>query len=147
MDIREATRQDLYPLLELYTHLHGNPMPREEQKLQRLWEDILGDKNYHILLGIEEKRLVSSCVLLIVPNLTHAQRPYALVENVVTHRDFRGRGYASQLLTYAGQLAKVQHCYKIMLMTGSKEESVLGFYRRAGYNSYDKTAFVQWLGP
>ena len=43
------------------------------------------------------------------------------------------------------QLAKEEHCYKMMLLTGSKAESTLRFYRNAGYNSSDKTAFVQWI--
>ena len=29
--------------------------------------------------------------------------------------------------------------------TGSKEESTLNFYIKAGYNYKDKTAFIQWL--
>ncbi len=33
----------------------------------------------------------------------------------------------------------------MMLLTGSKEESTLNFYQNAGYNSTDKTAFIQWL--
>lgn len=37
------------------------------------------------------------------------------------------------------------NCYKMMLLTGSKEKSTLGFYTKAGYNSTDKTAFIQWL--
>ena len=32
-----------------------------------------------------------------------------------------------------------------MLMTGSKQESTLRFYREAGYRDDQKTAFVQWL--
>jgi len=32
-----------------------------------------------------------------------------------------------------------------MLLTGSKENSTIEFYERAGYNSNDKTAFIQWL--
>ena len=32
-----------------------------------------------------------------------------------------------------------------MLLTGSKEKSTLNFYEQAGYNSKDKTAFVQWI--
>lgn len=32
---------------------------------------------------------------------------------------------------------------QMMLLTGSKKESTLDFYRRAGYNSDDKTAFIQ----
>ena len=32
-----------------------------------------------------------------------------------------------------------------MLLTGSKNETTLKFYNKAGYNSLDKTAFIQWL--
>ena len=37
------------------------------------------------------------------------------------------------------------NCYKMMLLTGSKEESTKRFYENAGYNSSDKTAFIRWL--
>ena len=43
------------------------------------------------------------------------------------------------------KIAERHRCYKIMLLTGSKEESTLKFYSNAGYNSVDKTAFIQWL--
>ena len=33
----------------------------------------------------------------------------------------------------------------MMLLTGSKKKSTLDFYRKAGYNSEDKTAFIQWV--
>jgi len=32
-----------------------------------------------------------------------------------------------------------------MLLTGSKREATLNFYKNAGYNCNDKTAFIQWL--
>ncbi|NLA86435.1 MAG: GNAT family N-acetyltransferase, partial [Clostridiales bacterium] len=86
-----------------------------------------------------------SCVLVIVPNLTHSQRPYALIENVVTDINHRSKGYATAVLNYARDLARRANCYKIMLMTGSKLPGTLRFYERAGYNSHDKTAFIQWL--
>lgn len=35
--------------------------------------------------------------------------------------------------------------YKMMLLTGSHDPKTLDFYRHAGYNSTDKTAFIQWL--
>lgn len=37
------------------------------------------------------------------------------------------------------------NCYKIMLLTGSKKKETLNFYGNEGYNSTDKTAFIQWL--
>ena len=82
---------------------------------------------------------------VIIPNLTHGQRPYAFIENVVTDKDFRKKGYATACLNYAKDIAKRENCYKMMLLTGSKEESTLKFYERAGYNKNDKTAFIQWI--
>lgn len=32
-----------------------------------------------------------------------------------------------------------------MLLTGSTKEKTLNFYDNAGYNSSDKTAFIQWI--
>lgn len=84
-------------------------------------------------------------MLVIVPNLTQGQRPYGLIENVVTDEAHRNRGYASRLLDFAKGIATERRCYKIMLMTGSKTESTWRFYERAGYNRTDKTAFIQWL--
>ena len=43
------------------------------------------------------------------------------------------------------EIAIKENCYKMMLLTGSKEISTLDFYRKAGYNSDDKTAFIQWI--
>lgn len=143
--IREICRDDLDGLLELYTHLHDNPVPQKTAELSALWEEILADKNHHIIIAEEEGKIVSSCVCVIIPNLTHGQRPYAFVENVVTHADFRKRGLAAACLDYAKSIAESEGCYKLMLLTGSKEESTLNFYRRAGYNSNDKTAFIQWI--
>lgn len=145
MDIELAGRHDLMQLLELYTHLHGNAVPRLDGGVEALWKAIMDDRNHHIVVGRLDGRIVSSCVMVIVPNLTRNQRPYALVENVVTHAAHRGMGYATRVLRFAREMAAGQRCYKIMLMTGSKEENVLSFYERAGYNREDKTAFVQWL--
>ena len=145
MTVREIAVGDLEGLLRLYTELHENPMPAQGETLSALWHGILEDKNHHIVVAEKKGEIVSSCVVLVVPNLTHGQRPYALIENVVTAKAFRGRGLASACLDYAKQLALQHNCYKMMLLTGSRQESTLAFYRKAGYNSLDKTAFVQWL--
>ncbi|MCR5124440.1 MAG: GNAT family N-acetyltransferase [Treponema sp.] len=67
------------------------------------------------------------------------------MENVVTHADYRKKGYARECLDYAKKIAQQENCYKIMLLTGSKKAETLHFYEEAGYNSSDKTAFIQWL--
>lgn len=145
--IREITPEDFDGLMRLYTQLHGNPIPEKTPEVTELWNNILADKNHHIIVAEEDGQIASSCVCVIVPNLTHAQRPYALIENVVTDEKHRKKGLATACLDYAKALSEKENCYKMMLLTGSKEEATLNFYRKAGYNSTDKTAFIQWLNP
>ncbi|MCL2530787.1 MAG: GNAT family N-acetyltransferase [Oscillospiraceae bacterium] len=141
--IRLAQENDLSQLLQLYTHLHDNPMPDELP--QTLWQQIMADPNHHIVVAELDGQLVSSCVLLIVPNLTRGQRPYAWVENVVTHSDYRKQGIGSAVLAFAKDIAVQRGCYKIALMTGTKQDETLRFYESAGYNCADKRGYVQWL--
>lgn len=143
--VREAVKEDLDELLHLYLFLHEKDIPEQSQHLQNVWNEIISDKNHHIIVNVVDRRIVSSCVCVIIPNLTRNVRPYAFIENVVTHLDCRGKGYATECLNYAREIAKNQNCYKMMLLTGSKEQRTLDFYENAGYNSADKTAFIQWL--
>ena len=144
--VREARRDELDALLELYLNLHEEGIPEHDDHLAKTWEQIMNDPNHHIIVKEIDGKLVSSCVCVIIPNLTRGIRPYAFVENVVTHKDYRKKGYATECLDYAKKIASDNNCYKMMLLTGSKRESTLRFYQNAGYNSNDKTAFIQWLG-
>ena len=143
--VREILPDELEGLLTLYMQLHDNPFPELTPELYSLWRRIAEDPDHHIIVALEDGRIVSSCVCVIIPNLTHGQQPYAFVENVITDEAFRGRGLAGACLDYARDIARKAGCYKMMLLTGSKEESTHRFYRRAGYNANDKTAYIQWL--
>ena len=145
MLLREAKSEDLQAILELYLYLHEDSIPEDSEYLRTTWRQIMEDKNHHLIVCEEEGKLVSSCVCVIVPNLTRNVRPYAFVENVVTHKEYRGKGYATMCLNYAKELAEKANCYKMMLLNGSKNPKTLQFYENAGYNSEDKTAFIQWL--
>lgn len=143
--VREVHEDELQDILELYLHLHEKAVPEMTEHLSETWRTMLLDKNHHIIVKIADERIVSSCVCVIIPNLTRNVRPYALIENVVTHVDYRGKGYATECLNYAREIAERENCYKMMLLTGSKERETLNFYKNAGYSSTDKTAFIQWL--
>lgn len=143
--VREIEEDELNELFNLYLYLHEKSVPEITEHLKSTWKTIIKDKNHHIIVNEVDNKIVSSCVCVIIPNLTRNVRPYALVENVVTLKDHRGKGYATKCLNYAKEIAEKANCYKMMLLTGSKEETTLQFYRNAGYNSSDKIAFIQWL--
>ena len=142
---REIKINELNKLLELYTHLHELGVLDHNENLEKTWNAICNDENHHIIVCEVDGKIVSSCVCVIIPNLTRNIRPYAFIENVVTHTDYRGKGYATACLNYAKEIAQKADCYKMMLLTGSKNDKTLDFYKKSGYNSEDKTAFIQWL--
>ena len=143
--VREAVKEDLDELLNLYLFLHEKNIPENSEYLENTWKTIIEDINHHIVVKEINGKIVSSCVCVIVPNLTRNIRPYALIENVVTNEEYRGKGYATECLNYAKEIAIKNNCYKMMLLTGTKNENTLAFYKSAGYNSDDKIAFIQWL--
>ena len=144
--VREAVQDDLDAILELYLFLHEDSVPEKDKHLRKTWMQIIQDPNHHLIVNELDGKIVSSCVCVIIPNLTRNVRPYAFIENVVTHEDYRGRGYAGECMDYAWKVAEKENCYKMMLLTGSKRAETLRFYEKAGYNSSDKTDFIQWLG-
>ncbi len=143
--VREIYENELNELLKLYLYLHEDTVPEITEHLKSTWNTIINNENHHIIVKEINGKISASCVCVIIPNLTRGIRPIAFIENVVTHAEHRGKGYATECLNYAKELAKKNNCYKMMLLTGSKEESTLNFYKKAGYNSKDKTAFIQWL--
>lgn len=141
--IRLIKLYELPALLDLYRHLHATdaPLP-DEETLERLWNEILNDPKLHYFVAEVEGQLVASCTLAIIPNLTRGARPYGVIENVVTHADYRRQGIGTQLLQHALQIAWSKNCYKVMLLTGSKQEATLYFYEQAGFQRGVKTGFV-----
>jgi len=138
--IREASKDDLGRLLELYRHLTPNNIPFSLVVAENIFSRFQQYEGSSIFLGEIGNELVSSCTLVIIPNLTRGGTPYALVENVVTHADHRCQGYGKSLLNAVTEHAWGFDCYKIMLLTGSKETATLAFYERAGFKQ-SKTGF------
>jgi GNAT superfamily N-acetyltransferase len=143
MEIRELKHTELDDLLNLYGHMHEEDDPLPERPLvEAVWRDIQAGSRHSCLGVFVEGKLVSACTLSVIPNLSRGCRPYGLVENVVTHRAFRNKGYGSQVVKYALKLAWRENCYKVMLLTGRKDEKVYRFYESLGFERNAKQAFL-----
>jgi GNAT superfamily N-acetyltransferase len=146
--VRKAVPDDAEALCGLYFG-HLKKADGAEQDMDE-WRRMIGRFNenllYHLLVGEAGGRVVSSVTLVVIENFTNNLRPYAVIENVVTHADYRGLGYAGRLMDAAGEIAEGMGCYKIMLMTGSRRESTLGFYRECGYDGEEKLGFIRRFG-
>lgn len=148
MIIRKAKGADANQLKTLYFEYLTHFPPKEEQDMS-LWQSILEkfekDENMYLLVAEEDGKVVSSVQMAIIEGLTHNVRPFAVIENVVTHADYRNRGYASALLEKASEIARERRCYKVFLETGSNKESTLNFYRNNGFAIDEKHSCLKRL--
>lgn len=146
LQIRHAGTADLPSLLDLYQHLTpGDERATPEVAVDTL-DRLLAYAGSAVFIGELDGVAVASCTLIVIPNLTRGGRAYGLVENVVTHIDYRARGFGKQLLAAATDAAWAADCYKIMLMTGSTTRETLNFYLGAGFEQ-SKTGFQKRLIP
>ena len=98
-------------IFQLYLFLHETSIPEDTEQLRNTWDNIINDAKHHLIICEVDGRIVASSVCVIIPNLTRNVRPYAFVENVVTHGDYRKKGYAATCLNYVKQIAEENNCY------------------------------------
>lgn len=143
LDIRPVANDELDALLGLLRELHpaDDPLPDAEE-VRQTWRRMLAQPGLTCLGAFFDEKLAGSCTLLIVPNLTRACRPWAIVENVVTASAHRRKGIGRALLEHARTRARQADCYKLMLQTGRLNAATFAFYEACGFDRYKKQAFV-----
>ena len=148
MLIRQAEEKDVMDIKDLYFNFLTKYPPKEEQDIEA-WKQLINEINkserLFLLVVEEDNRVVSTVQLGIIPSLTHNKRSFAVVENVVTHENYRKKGFASMLLQEAIKIAQDKNCYKIFLETGSNRESTLNFYKENGFEIDTKHSFLKKL--
>ncbi len=143
IEIRNLKREDLDQLLSLYTYLHpeDDPLPGREQ-VERIWDKIVSDESQIYEGAFVNGKLISACNATVVPNLTRGARPFAVIENVITHPHYRRKGIGSQVMKTVLDTCRETGCYKVMLMSSKSRSEIHGFYESLGFDRNSKQAFV-----
>ena len=146
--VRPACEADLGAVLDLYQQLSPQIPVADGAQAPLIWRDLLARPGVTVLVADHDGQASATCTLVIVPNLTRGGRPYALVENVVTHGSLRGQGYGRAVLGAALSQAWDAGCYKAMLLSGRSESSgVPAFYERLGFRRGVKTGYEARPAP
>lgn len=75
--IRLIQKHELGKLLDLYKHMNtDDPVLEVDEELDMLWNEILADPGQLYLVAEVDGKLVSSCMLVIIKNLTRGASPY-----------------------------------------------------------------------
>lgn len=136
--LRDLGVDDVDALLDLYQHLNaGDAQPSQEAVRTVFCHP--GLRHFGLFGG---GRLIASCNLAVIPNLTRGGRSYGVIENVVTHADHRGHGHGQAVIRHAIKSAWKAGAYKVVLTTSRKDPAVWAFYERCGFDGSDKRAFV-----
>lgn len=133
MKIRIADREDVPKLLGLYRQLNPGDKEMAADEAQENLDLLKRYPGSNVFVGCVADDPVATCTLVVIPNLTRAGAPYALIENVVTDVAHRNKGYGTAVLKEAVAAAWRANCYKIMLLTGSTRPAVHQFYRDVGF--------------
>lgn len=142
MLIREARPEDLEGLRRLYAQLNPEDPTLEGSRYTSALNKILCSENLYLFVGTADDRIIATCYLNIIPNLSRNASPYGIIENVVIDIEVRNRGYGKALLKHALEYSWSHQCYKVMLQTGSKRKSTHRFYESCGFKANEKFAFV-----
>lgn len=140
--IRRAELNDAPALQQLYRQLQPQDPILEEADFSQRLQKIIDQAGLEIFVLELAGHIVSTCFLNIIPNLTRSAKPYAVIENVVTDEAARGQGFGKRVIRYAIKQAWAAGCYKVMLMTGSKEASTHAFYQACGFSEDEKQAYI-----
>jgi GNAT superfamily N-acetyltransferase len=133
--VRLATEQDLPRILELYEELVGERHPLSPDETQPVLAQIAAMPGHELLVAEENGAVVGTLVVLVVPNLSHGARPWAIVENMVVDGRYHRQGIGRLLMEEAIARARQAGCYKIQLLSNKKRRQAHKFYRSLGFEA------------
>jgi len=133
------TEIELPSLLELYQQLNSDDVI-DEITAKSVWQNI---KNQDIkyFIAKENGKIISSCYICIIPNLTRGGKSIGFIENVITDEKYRKKGIGKTVMENAIKYAKEQNCYKVLLQSGNKRTDAHPFYEKLGFDGESKKAF------
>jgi GNAT superfamily N-acetyltransferase len=138
--IRRATEADLPRIVELLQQLTLDE-PREDvadplpAPYRAAFARIDGDPAQHLLVAERDGRVVGTLVVVLIPNLSHRAKPWAVAENVVVDGEARGRGVGEALLREATTIARRAGCFKLSLTSNKARSEAHRFYGRLGFRA------------
>ena len=138
VSVRRAREDDLPRLVELLQQLSLDGDREDTSRplgaaYREAYARIASDPGQHLLVAEQTGSVVGTVVLVVVPNLSHRGRPWAVVENVVVDAGARGQGVGERLLREAARIARGAGCYKLSLTSNKQRTEAHRFYGRLGF--------------
>jgi ribosomal protein S18 acetylase RimI-like enzyme len=131
---------EILSLFELYKQLNPEDKTINEFTVKNIWKNI-EIQNIKYFIAKENGKIIASCYICIIPNLTRGGKSIGFIENVITDIEYRRKGIGKNIIKNAIKYAKEQNCYKILLQSGNRRTDAHGFYESLGFDGESKRAF------
>ena len=80
MEVCRMNPSELNSLLDLYQHLHKDEAPLPDTStVEAIWQELQSNPRYQYFGVYVADKLICSCTITVVPNLTRGCKPYALI--------------------------------------------------------------------
>lgn len=136
--LREATTDDLPQVLALYAQMSTNDDGVIDiDHAKSIFAQFARYPSYRLWLACDAQgRAIGSYALLVMHNLAHMGTPAAVVEDVVVHPQYRGRGIGRRMMEHAQALAREAGCYKLALSSNLQRDRAHAFYESLGFERH-----------
>jgi GNAT superfamily N-acetyltransferase len=139
---RLAQAPDLARLLDLFRESEVSSIAEPPDRTERIWTEILAREGVVVFVSDSTVRIAATCMLITAPNLLRGGRGHGFLENVVTHRDFRGQGHGRAVVQAALAEAWARDCYHVLLQSGRNDPRVHRFYESCGFKPGLRIGYV-----
>lgn len=135
LTIRQIDMKDLPTILKLYRHLSmdGNEPEINIEEAEVILNRIQTYPFYYVYLVFLEDKPAGTFSLIIIDNLAHGGKPFAILENVVVEEGYRGLGIGTFMVRYAMKIAQDAGCYKLALSSNRYREKAHKLYHKLGF--------------
>lgn len=144
MKIRKLREKDLAELIDLYSHyvVPASLPPLTRSTVSGIWKKIKGNPSVSYFVLETQGKMAASCILSITPSFIRGGRGFGLIEHVVTHREFRRKGFARSLLKFTLDHAWKRGCTEVMLLSGSENKIAHQLYESLGFDQSKRKGFI-----
>ena len=135
-----AGKEDLPMILKLYEQLNPEENIINIEHEKNIWE-IIEQNNIKYFVAKENNKIIASCYIAIIPNLTRNGKSIGFIENVITDKNYRRKGIGKNIMEMAIKHAEENNCYKVLLQSTNKRGEAHKFYEDIGFDGDSKKAF------
>jgi GNAT superfamily N-acetyltransferase len=106
-----------------------------DQRYTDAFHRISSDPNQYLVVACENKNIVATCHLTLMPSLTFIGSTRLQIEAVRVRSDFRGKGVGRKLIEFAIDWGALHGAKLFQLTTNKHREDALRFYETLGFQA------------